>query len=211
MKTLPEKYCIKVNGAGREHPFIKYLSSKYKTNIEGCDMYYVNCGNSWNSNHFNNIWDYPEITLDQFLEATQNNMENRKIIGYKAPYDMFGGVIKKGCFYEKLNQYYNPITYNTTNYSLPAEIVEKWPPVYEEEKIMLDGSKYEIEIKSFKEPSIDGHYFSKKFWEAAKIVSEHSKASVVLGCGAKHFNMSNKVDCWKISVETINKVLDKLK
>jgi len=62
-----------------------------------------------------------------------------KIIGYKAPCDMFGGLIKKGWHYSKIENNYRCLRYdvysdNKLDCVLPSEIVETWEAVYEEEK-----------------------------------------------------------------------------
>lgn len=88
---------------------------------------------------------------------------DKKIIGYKAPFDMFNGIIKQGELFAKhLNaNKYSPFGLNSNHfltYELPSEIVEKWEAVYEEEKKeesklpkkkytkrdMVDFSKYVI-------------------------------------------------------------------
>lgn len=75
-------------------------------------------------------------TLQQ-LKNLENNME-KKIIGYKAPYDLFEGKINKGILYKKndyaLNTYYPQEYSKTSPYILPKEIVETWEAVYEPEK-----------------------------------------------------------------------------
>lgn len=53
----------------------------------------------------------------------------KKIIGYKAPFDMYDGEVKKGHIW-RLDKS-DP---DTAKWSLPHEIVEKWEPVYEPEK-----------------------------------------------------------------------------
>jgi hypothetical protein len=68
-------------------------------------------------------------------------MENRKIIGYKTPYDLFNGKVKKGDIATTWEvPFGGGILYNfkvegDNMYSppLPKEIVEQWEPVYEEE------------------------------------------------------------------------------
>lgn len=64
-------------------------------------------------------------------------MENKNKIGYKVPYDMFDGNIKKGSIYYSTrgNCYSNVKDFNqdyTNPYLLPNEIVETWEPAYEE-------------------------------------------------------------------------------
>jgi hypothetical protein len=59
--------------------------------------------------------------------------ETRKIVGYKAPFGLYGGRVKAGTIYKQIG--------GSTNYGcgdvsgvLPVEIVETWEPVYEEVK-----------------------------------------------------------------------------
>jgi len=73
----------------------------------------------------------------------------KKIIGYKAPTDLFKGVVIKDTIYKdfgtsQVNQY-SPENKLQGCYSLPKEIVETWEPVYEEtirEKIIYIGTWY---------------------------------------------------------------------
>lgn len=61
-----------------------------------------------------------------------------KIIGYKAPYDLFGGIIKKDTIYkplssEKITTYAateNDKIIDSGKTNLPSEIVETWEPYY---------------------------------------------------------------------------------
>lgn len=96
----------------------------------------------------------------------------------------------------------------------------KWFPIsnelsYGEHIILRDGQwatiiddKIEIggyEVKrggngNNKYTLIDGNIFTKQFWKAAKLISEHSKAKIMVDC-SKQFD---------VSLETINKILDKL-
>lgn len=82
----------------------------------------------------------------------------RKIIGYKSPFDLFQGDIPAGNIYKPLSSR-KPTTYAAVNSlgdihdsgrtNLPAEIVEKWEPVYEEDsKVMvISGRHFEISSK----------------------------------------------------------------
>lgn len=106
-----------------------------------------------------------EITLEQFkkyvLKEKEPDME-KKIIGYKCPESYYGGSIPKGTIWRKLSsgytwyvsdvdinggKYFADMTVvNQYNRNIPAEIVETWEPVYEEEKIIIAG----YEAKFFK-------------------------------------------------------------
>lgn len=81
----------------------------------------------------------------------------------------------------------------------------QWAEIIAEPKIEIGG--YEVKFHGgdtmcspSKYTSIDGHKFSKEFWQAAKTISEHSKAKIMVGC-SKQFN---------VSLETINQILAKL-
>lgn len=94
----------------------------------------------------NETWD-AEITYEKFrsevltdfnLQRAQGIMNNKqKIIGYKLPFDISKGEIKKGTIYYKTNseEIYSASSTNTTAWSLPKEIVELWEPVYEVDEV----------------------------------------------------------------------------
>lgn len=64
----------------------------------------------------------------------------RKIIGYKAPFDMYRDKqIKKGDVFKKCHL----DTYSCKGYVFPDEIVEPWEPVYEAEKLEIVDWKKE--------------------------------------------------------------------
>ena len=73
----------------------------------------------------------------------------KEIIGYKTPYDMYGGQVKKGDIWT-LNRYDNGYQSNVNVTDLPKEIVEQWEKVYKEEKTIVkmhSSNKGEFEIK----------------------------------------------------------------
>ena len=80
-----------------------------------------------------------EILTDFNLQRFQTIMNNKKkIIGYKLPFDISKGEIKKGTIYYKTNIeeiYSASSSTNTTAWSLPKEIVEQWEPVYEVDEV----------------------------------------------------------------------------
>lgn len=80
----------------------------------------------------------PKYSIKGKIELINKNMKQRKIIGYKAPFDFFGGKIKKETVYtySALSFMYFPIQ-GSCLCSMPAEIVEKWEAVYEEEKLEI--------------------------------------------------------------------------
>lgn len=130
-----------------------------------------------------------EITTEQFkkhvlkMEEPINHTERlskrvqemdakRKIIGYKAPCDLWGGVVTKGTIYKPIPIFVK--TKDWTNYgvchpvsgqifdnhmSLPGEIVEKWEPLYEDAKIektvTVTGSNKSAEVIVYKDGSVE--------------------------------------------------------
>jgi len=64
-----------------------------------------------------------------------------KILGYFAPHDMFEGKVKKGDLYvrsQSLEPYYAvEAKKGILFYHLPAEIVTKWEPKYEETENLI--------------------------------------------------------------------------
>jgi hypothetical protein len=83
--------------------------------------------------------------------------ETKKIVGYKAPIDLFNGRIPKGTLYKpaihtSMNTYCsvdekgNIIDNGITN--LPYEIVETWEPVYEEEYKVGDWIYFITDVES---------------------------------------------------------------
>lgn len=71
--------------------------------------------------------------------------------------------------------------------------------VVKDEVIKIGG--YEVKFSYYtNDTKIDGNLFTKEFWQAAKLISEHSKAKIMVGC-SKQFD---------VSLETINKILSKL-
>lgn len=135
MKTLPKYFVIKRD---ENNPLWYKLKKKLENIIDISEFEYAGFDGSldysgWNA--WDNIYYFinkPEIiTLEQWNECV--NGEQRKIIRYKAPFDLFGGAIKKDTIYVAISSFeYKPVEFSCYVYNLPAEIVEKWEPVYEE-------------------------------------------------------------------------------
>lgn len=154
--VLPEKWCIKV---GRNSTPIEVYnwrcslsdSSGYNWYDEG----FIKSDSSRDGYRGQHVEEKPlthtEITFDQFkqyvLKQTDKMEDNKELIGYKCPTNLFGGKIAKDVLYVKIiykktNQY-APAGAQVSTYDLPEEIVETWEPVYK--------SKYELpEINGYK-------------------------------------------------------------
>lgn len=167
LKELPAVWCVKDDGSQLfKDTVIKYLNDKFKEKLNGGNRnYYYGITIDKNINFFmpNNIEKYFEnniLTLEEFIEITQMNTKNtnKKIIGYKTPYDLYNGEIKKGTTCVKyshgnVKKAYRAINYNPNGYyALASEIVETWEPVYEEEYKVGDWViGWHCIYKSFKE------------------------------------------------------------
>lgn len=151
-------------------------------------------------------------SIKVFLDELKNNemKEDKKIIGYKAPTDLYGGSIKKGTVYEnKVGGIYTPNW--TTGFSIPKEIAETWEAIYEDKLYLYNpnGSKaHEIIIDSAnKFAKIEKFPFNLDFWKALRTINNHDKAEVYLGCGAK-LNAVNTM--WKVDKDTVDEIIKRL-
>jgi hypothetical protein len=146
--VLPENYIIKQNLSQEVCDYHNLLyGSQAFTN--GGYIYLVfdkskKCYYTDNKNLF------PELTLEEFnthVLKKENNM--KKIIGYKAPMDFYGGNVIKGTMYVKPtnghNWYIPEKIYiecsSSSGQMIPKEIVEQWEAIYEEQEVILSIGK----------------------------------------------------------------------
>lgn len=166
---FPEYWCIKADGLDGEvgnyfntqtgRRCYKFESGYYhRFNEEKKDI--TKEGHKGASYHESYIRPgYTEITKEEFLEHVlkieKETIVDKKIIGYKVPFDLFNGEIKAGVMYRPLasvnNMSYVAIinkvgTWYPSKYNLPKEIVEQWEPVYESvcPDITINGYKAEF-------------------------------------------------------------------
>lgn len=96
--------------------------------------------------------------------------------------------------------YYYPYDDRLEYFGVAVYKQGRWAEIVKDSPIKIGG--YEVKFYSkFGHTTIDGHTFTKEFWQAAKIVAEHSKAKIKIGC-------SHQFD---LTLEVINSILDKLK
>jgi|SRR6478609_2003983 len=76
------------------------------------------------------------IPASEIITAYEASKQpDRKIIGYKVPFDLYRGDIKKGCIATQSENYdFWEISGLSIKIQLPPEIVKTWEPVYEEQK-----------------------------------------------------------------------------
>ena len=139
------------NNNGKE--IIDYLVSKGFINKCSGVYSYGNYVVSKNSKEFYHLLNVTQnkFTLQQ-LKNLENNMENKEIIGWKTPYDLFGGKVRKGTIY--LNRENNADCYiprDYTEYGVTKEIVETWEPVYKSKEVVIKmGNSFDLTIKDGK-------------------------------------------------------------
>jgi hypothetical protein len=142
-------------------------------------------------------------TKEEVQEALINEAEKR---GFKE------GVIVKESFGGSTNYklksenwiYYSDYDFLRYDHNCIVYEKGKWATIVKEEPIKIGGYEVKFLFKDYGETKftqINGHVFTKEFWQAAKIVAEHSKGGVNVGC-SKQF---------PVSLQTINQILDKLK
>jgi len=87
-------------------------------------------------------------------------MENKEIIGYLAPYDLYNGNIKKGDLVTNLGgKYFNSTTFKEFEYGIinktdfwlvPKEIVENWEACYKTKEQVFNMGSFEVVVKDGK-------------------------------------------------------------
>jgi hypothetical protein len=150
---IPAKWCVRRTPENAEVLNAWYKSKRPNKWLTSCDLYISNDLDFYH----NPTVDYPEITFDQWQtipevaewinkdgyfvwrewqnkQAKSKKVEEREIIGYKAPFDIFDGMFKKGTLYitEKWRSNYHPHNNTVDLYRIPKEWVETWAPVYRE-------------------------------------------------------------------------------
>lgn len=99
---------------------------------------------------------------------------------------------------------YHPFTFDNNELSYGGAVVfdkGQWATIIKDDVIKVGSYEVKFEGEGNKRcTSIDGNIFTERFWQSARIISEHSKAKIMVGC-SKQFD---------VSLETINKILDKL-
>lgn len=80
------------------------------------------------------------------FEREEKKEEVREIVGYKAPFDLYGGKIKKGSVFKKdpLPSTYSVYSFESKPiFTIASEIVETWEPVYKKvNKIRVEAGEY---------------------------------------------------------------------
>ena len=147
--VLPYKWQIQ-RTIENYHAINKWLSNKYPYHNFKDEFYdsYDGYANNWNDSINDRIAGVPLITFEQFKE---HFLKQKEIIGYKSPYDLFGGEVKKDTIYypflshEKSVYYYTKEKDGTVlaKYFLPKEIVETWESVIKvhEQSVRLSNGK----------------------------------------------------------------------
>jgi hypothetical protein len=140
--SIPEKWYVKVQEFTPD--ILKYLEDKYgKLEYPFINEYILSdTNNTYENPSYVTVTNpttqgYEEITLEQFKKYIMK--ETKKIIGYKAPMQMYGGNIKAGdvVFPHEYRSNAHTINGKTAPYFLPKELILNWEPVYEQDDIYL--------------------------------------------------------------------------
>lgn len=112
-----------------------YLKSNNWKTFKQDTCYLVSRGEYCSINYYKNKG-YTIYKAEDILALYEKDMnKTQNITGYKAPYDLAEGMVKKGTIYKKVQEddrFYAPEG-KISKTTLPKEIVETWEKVYEEE------------------------------------------------------------------------------
>lgn len=139
---LPEKWCIKRDRDNYQqiNVWLNKNSQTRNKEYEGDNLYVHYPVLSDSHIYFKVMEGYTEITFDQFLKHVVKMENNKKIIGYKCPMDLFknsASEVKSGTVFIReydCERAYHPEGSSCSLHCMPAEIVEQWEPVYEKLK-----------------------------------------------------------------------------
>lgn len=164
IKSLEEEYIVRCENYIESNEVCRFIKGRSLT----CSYYkYVIHSNRKTCSLWDDIPTHlkrlPILAFSEWKQLKDKEMnKDKKIIGYKAPYDIFNGKIKAGHLYKPLASC-NPTTYCAMSISgqipldcgktnLPKEIVETWEAVYEQEeiKIPMANGAFELVIKDGK-------------------------------------------------------------
>ena len=220
--AVPEKWVMEIHSQEEFELFKNYWFEKqpdkksihkdalayiipYYCAYDECGIYY-----SYNNKHVYNT--HKLITIEQFKKHI---LMEKKIIGYKAPMDLFGGYnpdVVKGTLFVKLideHQWYTTEKEKLKSspaYVFPKEIVETWEPVYEDDYkvgdwiyiidrgINVTGCKTG-EVKQIKSIEASPHYEYRYIIE----YTDGARSSARDGCLRK----ATPVEIEKLSTKTI--------
>lgn len=131
--VLPEKWAVAVTNKEISDTLSVWRDNTLGTNHYGFVHSYYNAMKGW--------WSavaeegYKVITYEDFLNLV---LKKRIPVGYKAPYDLFGGRIKKDMIFSEYSKE-KLVMYNEHHMTsgIATEIVHTWQPVYEEPPIKI--------------------------------------------------------------------------
>jgi len=165
--------------------------------------------------------EYKFISDTEFVLRLQNTidklnkekMSNKKLIGYKAPMDLFDNEIKKGTIFTKQKargkEVYEPAIAIDDGYHLPTEIVETWEPVYESQEVTVSMGAFKVkvtpegifhkreDITDFVRVLLD-HFDKKPIKLAGYPVSYNNVTFSNTGCEHSETKLSQWTEVWNI-------------
>ena len=137
---------------------------------------------------------YPLITFDQFKEMFEG-----EIIGYEAPFDIFGGNVKQGTPYVKLEgcTVYCPknsgFMHDTNEGCVPKELIEKYfNPVFKQtsKTVMVGGKEWKVTKEGIESKELIFAKLNEQDWSLWDVIQ-------VFGETATLSEIKNLVDTYK--------------
>lgn len=125
--------------------------------------------------------------------------QKKEFIGYRAPYDLFKGRIKKGDIFS-LYSADKFVMYNEKHKTsgIPTEIVHKWEKVYEEDEIKFGDYKVEFGNNTIK--VFDVYYTISQLNSLKHLMKKGQIKSLNCGCQGQY----------KVDLDLIEKIIRKL-
>jgi hypothetical protein len=162
---LPFKYFLVKRDTSKEYTeYIDWLNTEFKIykDFKWTGLYFnyygfYGCHNFEERNNTSGIHMLSEVinnpkvfTAKEFMNILREKevkLDDKKIIGYKAPHGLFNGNVVAGTIFtvnRSTSDYYHPN--NNRSWSLPKEIVQKWEPVYGSQEFIYDMGSFTLTI-----------------------------------------------------------------
>ena len=223
-EQLPFKYFVVKNDKSQDFiEYIQWINKEYKDSLYGWDTnaYYGYDGsNLTNRNHtvicihknISNFENNPKVfTAKEFMDILrEEKISDKKIIAYKAPYDLFNGAVKKDFPYVLLKGFDKayPKGLENTHYGIPKELVETWEPVYETKEVIVSMGEFNLKVTPdgifHKSENITIFVSNLVEWSSNNTISRHGNYSVIrkdiifsqTGCEHSETKLSQWIEVW---------------
>lgn len=199
--TLPDEWAV----LRSDERVAEWANRKFGTSYsyQKLDDNYILQNGNWDCKAGIDRCERKIISLELFLEEVYNEYfditktDGLKILGYKAPFDLYGGRVKKGTMFQlcvdpKLYRVMD-VSLNDVNTTFPKEIVETWEPVYIfDEKIVSISKDRKVKIKENR-ITADGYTFNiEEIRSMGKI-----RGALINGLAIEIQDIKYKIGCWE--------------